>query len=246
MFSHCTIKNFILRCRDFLERTSSERAVMHLCEHCSRLQKKCCVDNEFDRCIECMHLDCKCNLTFSMMKWKKIKTKCNCFLDELLNTHKQMQKIFARVTHLQNQFMFLKNKKQMMIKQKFQNIIKLEKNKRKTSKSSLNDLFFDVFFKQIELLSDFDWLSFSTETVAEAFDSSWDFSSILKCSRYVYNLFTWLINETDLWYSVDSIYSLLCIWCFDSLNQFLKILFELMYSSLQTSKDRYEISSVFS
>jgi len=44
----------------------------------------------------------------------------------------------------------------MMIEREFQNIIKLEKNKRKTSKSSLNDLFFDVFFKQIELLSDFD------------------------------------------------------------------------------------------
>jgi len=67
-----------------------------------------------------------------------------------------MQKIFARVTHLQNQFMFLKNKKQMMIKQKFQNIIKLEKNERKTSESLLNDFLFDVFFKQIEISSDFD------------------------------------------------------------------------------------------
>ena len=52
--------------------------------------------------------------------------------------------------------MFLKNKKQMMIKQKFQNIIKLEKNERKTSESLLNDFLFDVFFKQIEISSDFD------------------------------------------------------------------------------------------
>ncbi len=85
-----------------------------------------------------------------------------------------------------------------MIKQKFQNIIKLEKNERKTSESLLNDFLFDVFFKQIEISSDFDWLNFSTETVTEASDSSWDFSSILKCSQYVHNLFTWLINETDL------------------------------------------------
>jgi len=68
MFSHCTIKNSILRRKDFLERTSSERAVMRSCEHCSHLQKKCRVDNEINRCIECVHLDCKCNLTFSMMK----------------------------------------------------------------------------------------------------------------------------------------------------------------------------------
>jgi len=67
-----------------------------------------------------------------------------------------MQKIFARTTHLQNQFMFLKNKKQMMIERKFQNIIELEKNERKTSESSLNNLLFDVFFKQIEISPDFD------------------------------------------------------------------------------------------
>ena len=68
-----------------------------------------------------------------------------------------------------------------MIEWKFWNIIELEKDERKTSESSLNDFLFDVFFKQIEISSDFDWLSFSTETVAEAFDSSWDFSLILKC-----------------------------------------------------------------
>ena len=119
-----------------------------------------------------------------------------------------------------------------MIEREFRNIVELEKDERKTSESSLNDLLFDASFEQIEISSNFDWLSFSTETVAEASDSSWDFSSILKCSRYVRNLFTWLINETDLWYSVNLVYSLLRTWCSDSLNQFLKILFEWMHSSL--------------
>ena len=187
-------------------------------EHCSHLQKKCRVNNEINHCIKCMHLNCKCNLTFSMMKWKRIKTECNRVLDELLNAHKQMQKIFAKTTHLQNQFMFLKNKKQIMIKQEFWNIVKLEKDERKTSESSLNDLLFDVSFKQIEISSDFNWLSFLTKTITKASDSSWDFSLILKCSQYVYNLFTWLINETDLWYSVYSVYSLLHIWYSDFLN----------------------------
>ncbi len=111
MSFHRTIKNSISCCRDFLERTSSERAVMCFYEHCSHLQKKCRVDNEIDRCIECVHLDRKCNLTFSIMKWKRVKTECNHVLDELLNAHKQMQEIFARTTYLQNQFVFLKNKK---------------------------------------------------------------------------------------------------------------------------------------
>jgi len=67
-----------------------------------------------------------------------------------------MQKIFARTTRLQNQFVFLKNKKQTMIEREFQNIVELEKNERKTSESSLNDLLFDVFFKQVEISPDFD------------------------------------------------------------------------------------------
>ncbi len=133
-----------------------------------------------------------------------------------------------------------------MIEWKFQNIIKLEKKKTRINELLLNDFLFDVFFEQIKISSDFDWLNFSTKTVTEAFDSSWDFSLIFKCSQYVCNLFTWLINETDLWYSVDLIYFLLRTWCFDSLNQFLKILFELTNSSLQTSKEKYEILNVFS
>ena len=172
MFSPHTIKNSILHCRYLLERTSSEHAVMRLCKHCSRLQKKCCVDNEFDHCIECVCLDHKCDIMFLMIEWKRIKTEHDHVLCELLNAHKQMQEIFARATCLQNQFVFLKNKKQMMIEQEFWNIIKLKKDERKTSESSLDDLLFDVSFKQIEISSNFDWLSFLTETITEASDSS--------------------------------------------------------------------------
>ncbi len=77
-----------------------------------------------------------------------------------------------------------------MIERKFQNIVEFKKDERKISKSSLNDLLFDVSFKQIEISSDFDWLNFLTETIAEASDSSWDFSLIFKYSWYVCNLFT--------------------------------------------------------
>jgi len=67
-----------------------------------------------------------------------------------------VQEIFARTTRLQNQFVFLKNKKQTMIEQEFQNIVELKKDERKASESSLNDLLFDVSFEQIEISSDFD------------------------------------------------------------------------------------------
>ncbi len=66
-----------------------------------------------------------------------------------------MQEIFARTTCLQNQFVFLENKKQTMIEREFRNIVELEKEERKTSESSLNHLLFDVSFEQIEISSDF-------------------------------------------------------------------------------------------
>jgi len=62
----------------------------------------------------------------------------------------------VKVTHLQNQFVFLKNKKQTMIEREFQNIVELKKDERKTSESLLNDFLFDVSFEQIEISSDFD------------------------------------------------------------------------------------------
>ncbi len=113
--------------------------------------------------------------------------------------------------------------------------------------SFISDLFLNVDFKQLEISSDFNWLlSFFAEIIKETSDSSWDFSLIFKYSWYDHNLFTWLINETDLWCLADLVYFLLCIQCSDFLNQFLKTLFKLMYLSLQISRNKYEILNVFS
>jgi len=43
-----------------------------------------------------------------------------------------------------------------MIEREFRNIVELEKDERKTSESSLNDLLFDASFEQVEISSDFD------------------------------------------------------------------------------------------
>ena len=59
-----------------------------------------------------------------------------------------------------------------MIEREFRNIAKLEKNEKRFNESTLNDFLFDVFFERIEISSDFDWLNFSVETVAEAFNNS--------------------------------------------------------------------------
>ena len=92
-----------------------------------------------------------------------MKTERDRVLHDLLDVHRKifeinikMQKTIAKITRLQIQFQFLKNKKQFMIERKFRNIAELEKNKRKFNESTLNNFFFNVFFERIKISSDFD------------------------------------------------------------------------------------------
>jgi len=172
MRPHRTTKNSTLRRRGLLERTGPGRAVMRPCEHCSRLQKECRVGNETDRCIECVRLGRKCDLTFSVVEWKRVKAERDRVLRELLDAHKQVQEASARATRLQNQFVFLENKEQTMVEREFRNIAELEEDERKASEPSLDDLLFDVSSEQVEIPPDLDWLGSSTGTVAEASGSS--------------------------------------------------------------------------
>ena len=130
----------------------------------------------------------------------------------------KMQKTMIKAIHLQIQFQFLKIKKQFMIERKFRNITKLEKNEKKFNELTLNNFLFDVFFERIKIFSDLNWLNFSIKTVAEAFNSLWNFLLIFKCFRYVHNLFTWSDNEIDFGFPVDLKYSLLRIRRSDFLN----------------------------
>ena len=190
MSSHRIIRNFTLRKRSILKRTDPSRLVMRLCENCNHLKKKCRVNTESDKCIECIRLKRKCDLIFSMIAWKRVKNERDRVFNELKTVYWQMQKMMTEITRLQIQFEFLEKKEQTMIERKFRNIAKLEENEKRFNESTLNDFLFDVFFERIKISSDFDWLNSSIETVAEASDSSWNFPLILKCSRYVRNLFT--------------------------------------------------------
>ena len=245
MSSQRTLKTSILRQRRLLERTRSDCTVMRSCDNCNRLEKKYQMNNESNKCVKCVRLHRKCDLTFFALKWKRVRDKRERVYKELVTFHQTVSETMTKVTRLQAQLQLLEDKEQKIINRKFRNIAKLKKDERESSEFTLNNLLFDVFFKRFEIFSDFDWLNFSVETVAEASDSSWDFSLILKCSQYVRNLFTWSDNEADLRYFVDLKYFLLYIWRLNSLNQFREILFEWMYSSLQTLKEKYEISNVF-
>ncbi len=214
---------------------------MRSCNHCFNRFVKCRVDTDFDRCVECVRLDRKCDLIVSETEWERVRKKRARLRAELSET-------LTKAARLQKQQELIESCWENMMRRKFKNIEELEKNERRwTVESSINDLLLNVDFEQLEISSDFNWLSsFFAEIVEEASDSSWDFALILKCPRYDHNLFTWSINETDFWCSVDLVYLLLRTRRSDSLNRSLKILSELMYSHSQISTGKYEISNVFS
>ena len=88
MFSHRIIRNFILRKRSILKRVGSSRLVMRSCENCNHLKKKCRVSTESDKCIECIRLRRKCDLTFSMIAWKRVKNERDRVLSEFKAVHR--------------------------------------------------------------------------------------------------------------------------------------------------------------
>ena len=177
------LKSSSQRLKERLSLLGPDSPVMRPCLDCSKQSKTCRVDDNSDSCIECIRLDSDCILFFSAIKWRRIRKKRDRVFRELKET-------FVKAARLQKQFEVLDEKKRAMIKQKFHNIAELEKKKKQASESSLNDLLFNMFFEQFKIFSDFNWLNFFAETVAEVFNSSWDFLLTFKCSRYVRNLFT--------------------------------------------------------
>ncbi len=219
----------------------NDSSVMRFCNHCFNYFVKCRVDIDFDHCVECVHLDRKCNLIISEIEWEWVCKKWT-------HLHAELSETLTKAARLQKQQELIEFHWKNMMQRKFKNIKELKKNERRwTTESSISDLLLNVDFEQLKISSDFNWLSsFFAEIVEEASDSSWDFSLIFKCSWYDHNLFTWSINETDLWCLADLVYFLLCIRRSDFSNQSLKILSKLMYSRLQISTSKYEISNVFS
>ncbi len=158
---------------------------MRLCNHCFNRFMKCRVDTDFNRCVECVHLDRKCDLIVSETEWKRVCKK-------RARLRAKLSKTLTKAAYLQKQQELIEFRWENMMQRKFKNIEELEKNERRhIVESSVSDFLLNVDFKQLEISSDFDWLSsFFAEIIEEASDSSWDFSLIFKCSWYDHNLFT--------------------------------------------------------
>ena len=152
---------------------SPERLVMRPCHNCARLSKQCRVGDSFDICLKCVRLDRDCDLSFSAVKWRRVRKERDRLFRELKEASEQAKAVNAKAARLQKQFEFVNEKKRAMLDREFENIVELEEEEQqKAIDSSIDDLLFDVSSERFEIPPGFDWLDSFVETVAEAFDNS--------------------------------------------------------------------------
>ena len=175
------------------------------CKNCLKddISEQCRVDTGYDKCIECQRLGRDCDLSpFNPAKWSRLQIRRDKLRSEFLETFAQtketfsrFQKSYVKIKRLQKQLDFLKTKKRKMMKVEVRNIANVKREEIAADESlekSLSAFLAGFSFESFELLEGWKfWLqNFFVKTVAEASDSSWDFLLILKCLRYVRNLFT--------------------------------------------------------
>ena len=68
MSSRCIFKSLTLCRRDLLQNFNSKRIIIRLYKNFSRLNKKYYVKKKSNKCVKCVRLNCKYNLTFLTVK----------------------------------------------------------------------------------------------------------------------------------------------------------------------------------
>ena len=108
--------------------------------------KECKMNADFNKCVECIRLDKRCDLTFfDFVKWRRLEKKRK-------RLRKKIQKSLSRQLRLQKQLDFLKREKKKMMKFKFQNIFELKKKEQQRIVAFfIDELFFDVFFERFQI-----------------------------------------------------------------------------------------------
>ncbi len=84
---------------------------------------KCHVDTDFDRCVECVHLDRKCDLIISETEWERVHKKW-------AHLHAELSETLTKAAHLQKQQELIESYWKNMMQREFKNIEELKKNER--------------------------------------------------------------------------------------------------------------------
>ena len=81
---------------------------MRFCRNCTMSSKTCCVNNDFEKCVKCVRYSRDYNLAISFTLIKRI-------YKERMRLKKEVRDAHAKLSRLEKQLDFLKNKKKEMI-----------------------------------------------------------------------------------------------------------------------------------
>ncbi len=101
-------RNFFFRKKDLFDALSLISLAMRSCRNCTMSSKAYCVNNDFEKCVKCVRSNYDYNLTISFTLIKRI-------YKERMRLKKEVRDAHAKLSRLEKQLDFLKNKKKEMI-----------------------------------------------------------------------------------------------------------------------------------
>ena len=158
-------RNSFLRKKDLFDALGLVSLAMRPCRNCAMSSKACCVNDDFEKCVECVRSSRGCDLAISSTSIKRI-------YEERMRLKKEVREARAKLSRLKKQLDFLENKEEEMIVTKWKNIDDLKMNEAHFTKfvAKTLELLFDVSFEQFQLSIDWNW--------ATAFLPSFDRTSL--------------------------------------------------------------------
>ncbi len=102
------IRNSFFRKKDFFDALNFLCLAMRSCRNCAMSSKTCCVNNNFKKCVKCVRSNRDYNLAISSTSIKRIHEK-------KLRLKKEVREARAKLSCLERQLDFLKNKEKEMI-----------------------------------------------------------------------------------------------------------------------------------
>ncbi len=87
-------RNSFSRKKDFLDILNLISLAMRSCRNCTMSSKIYCVDNSFEKCVECVRSNCNCDLTISSTSIKRIH-------EERMRLKKEVRDARAKLSRLE-------------------------------------------------------------------------------------------------------------------------------------------------
>ena len=116
--------------------------MMRFCENCIHFKKSCRMNDEFEKCIECVKTSRPCNLiSLNIRKYKKLNAKHKMLKETLRQLYEKSSRILCELNEIEK-------KQQKIMNNKIQNFENIQLN---TVFLIISDFLIDLAFEQIVL-----------------------------------------------------------------------------------------------